>query len=136
MAAGSTSIRRFDREGRKTRIPVEDFAQLSGATRDTKYNSSLERIAKLVKEFCTFPALEKPKLARRLLFCFLTGKLWLDYFCGERLRLSPGQIDAILADFRSARSTWHEFIDRSHLPGPGKEAYHKLLGDRSERLGI
>jgi serine/threonine-protein kinase HipA len=66
-------IHRFDREGRHSRVPVEDFAQLSGATRDTKYDSSLERVATIVEEFCTFPAIEKPKLARRLLFCFLTG---------------------------------------------------------------
>ncbi len=66
-------VRRFDREGRSRRISAEDFAQLSGATRETKYDSSLERIAKVVEHFCTFPALEKPKLARRLLFCFLTG---------------------------------------------------------------
>jgi serine/threonine-protein kinase HipA len=66
-------VRRFDREGRRRRISVEDFAQLSGATRETKYDSSLERVARVVEEFCTFPALEKPKLVRRLLFCLLTG---------------------------------------------------------------
>ena len=66
-------IRRFDREGRDRRLHVEDFAQLSGATRDTKYESSLERVADIVEQFCTFPAIEKPKLARLLLFCFLTG---------------------------------------------------------------
>jgi len=31
-------IKRFDREGRD-RLPVEDFAQLSGESRDTKYDS-------------------------------------------------------------------------------------------------
>lgn len=66
-------IRRFDREGRGRRLHVEDFAQLSGATRETKYESSLERVAQLVETFCTFPALERPKLAKRLLFAFLTG---------------------------------------------------------------
>ena len=66
-------IRRFDREGRRRRLHVEDFAQLSGATRETKYESSLERVARLLETFCSFPALEKPKLARRLLFCFITG---------------------------------------------------------------
>ena len=66
-------IRRFDREGRNRRLHVEDFAQLSGATRETKYESSLERVAGIVEQFCTFPAIEKPKLARLLLFCFLTG---------------------------------------------------------------
>ena len=148
------AIRRFDREGRNKRISVEDFAQLSGATRDTKYDSSLERIGKVVDKFCTFPALEKPKLARRLLFCFLTGnedmhlknfsvivragvvslspaydllntdlvlekateetalplngkkknltrKLWLDYFCTERLGLPARQLDTFSPSERS-----------------------------------
>ena len=67
------AVRRFDREGRNRRLHMEDFAQLSGATRETKYESSLERVATIVEKFCTFPAIEKPKLARLLLFCFLTG---------------------------------------------------------------
>lgn len=67
------AIRRFDRAARGERLHVEDFAQLSGATRDTKYASSLEQIAKLVETHCSFPAVEKAELARRLLFCFLTG---------------------------------------------------------------
>jgi serine/threonine-protein kinase HipA len=66
-------IRRFDRAGRDERLHVEDFAQLSGATRDTKYASSLEQIAKLVETHCSFPAVAKAELARRLLFCFLIG---------------------------------------------------------------
>ncbi len=66
-------IRRFDRVGRNTRIPVEDFAQLQGATRDTKYDSSLERVVSTINEFATFPAIERRKLAKRILFCFLTG---------------------------------------------------------------
>jgi serine/threonine-protein kinase HipA len=66
-------VKRFDREGRTQRIHVEDFAQLSEATRETKYDSSLERVAQLVETYCSFPAIEKPKLAKRLLFCFLTG---------------------------------------------------------------
>ena len=66
-------IKRYDRVGRTGKIHVEDFAQLSGATRETKYDSSLERVVQLAEQFCTFPAIEKPKLAKRLLFCFLTG---------------------------------------------------------------
>jgi serine/threonine-protein kinase HipA len=66
-------VKRYDREGRTGKVHVEDFAQLSGATRVTKYDSSLERVVQLVEQFCTFPAIEKPKLAKRLLFCFLTG---------------------------------------------------------------
>jgi len=66
-------VRRFDRTGRKARLHQEDFAQLTGAGRETKYNSSLERVARVVETHCTFPAIEKARLARLLLFCFLTG---------------------------------------------------------------
>lgn len=66
-------IRRFDRIGRNARLHQEDFAQLVGAGRETKYNSSLEQVARVVETHCTFPAIEKAKLARLLLFCFLTG---------------------------------------------------------------
>lgn len=66
-------VKRYDREGRSGKVHVEDFAQLSSLTRETKYDSSLERVVQLVDEFCTFPAIEKLKLAKRLLFCFLTG---------------------------------------------------------------
>ena len=66
-------VKRYDRVGRTGKVHVEDFAQLSGATRETKYDSSLEQVVQLVEQFCTFPAIEKPKLAKRLLFCFLTG---------------------------------------------------------------
>ena len=36
-------VKCFDREGRR-RHPQEDFAQISGENRDTKYNSSMERL--------------------------------------------------------------------------------------------
>jgi len=66
-------VKRYDREGRSQKRHVEDFAQLSSLTRETKYNSSLEKVAQLIDQYCTFPAIERPKLAKRLLFCFLTG---------------------------------------------------------------
>ena len=65
-------VRRFDRRGRE-RLPLEDFAQLSGEGRDTKYDSSMEKVAAVVDRFCTFPAIERVKLFERVLFCFLTG---------------------------------------------------------------
>ena len=65
-------IKRFDREGR-SRVPLEDFAQLSGASRETKYDSSMEKVAAVVDRFCTFPAIERVKLFERTLFSFLTG---------------------------------------------------------------
>ncbi|MFC1823859.1 HipA domain-containing protein [Thermodesulfobacteriota bacterium] len=66
-------IRRFDRSGRNKKIPVEDFAQLSGKDRDTKYDSSMEQIISLIEQFCTFPAIEKLKLFNLTLFNYLAG---------------------------------------------------------------
>ncbi len=66
-------IKRFDRIGRKGKLHVEDFAQLGGRNRDTKYRSSMEQVARLVESFCTFPAVEKVKLLRLTLFSFLVG---------------------------------------------------------------
>jgi len=66
-------IKRFDREGHKDKVPVEDFAQLAGFTRDTKYNYSMEKLVLLLDEFCTFPVIEKAKLFRLVLFNFLVG---------------------------------------------------------------
>ena len=66
-------IKRFDRKGQKDKIPIEDFAQLAGLTRDTKYNYSMEKVVKLINAYCTFPAIEKVKLFKLVLFCFVTG---------------------------------------------------------------
>jgi serine/threonine-protein kinase HipA len=88
-------VKRYDRTGRSGKVHVEDFAQLCGETRDTKHNSTLERVANVVEDFCTFPAIEKAKLARRALFCFLTGnedmhlKNWSLMRDQGRVTLSP-----------------------------------------------
>lgn len=87
-------IKRFDREGRE-RVPLEDFAQLSGASRETKYNSTMEKAAAVVNRFCTFPAIERVKLFERTLFSFLIGNedMHLKNFSlisrRERVDLSP-----------------------------------------------
>lgn len=65
-------IRRFDRSGRR-KLAVEDFAQLAGLSRETKYDFSMERVASILDEFCTFPLIEKLKLFRLTLFNLLTG---------------------------------------------------------------
>ena len=66
-------IRRFDRTGRADKVPLEDFAQLLGCDRETKYSSSMEQVASILDRFCTFPALEKLKLFKLTLFNYLTG---------------------------------------------------------------
>jgi serine/threonine-protein kinase HipA len=65
-------IRRFDRVGEK-KIAVEDFSQLLGLNRDTKYNASMEKVAQVIDRYCTFPAVEKIKLFRLTLVNFLIG---------------------------------------------------------------
>ena len=182
-------VKRYDRVGRTGKVHVEDFAQLSGATRETKYDSSLERVVQLVEQFCTFPAIEKPKLAKRLLFCFLTGnedmhlknfsiwlqdgvvslspaydllnstlvlenakeesalplqgkkrkltkELWLDYFCKERLKLTPGQIDKVVKDLQKAMPAFDRLIGQSFLSEDRQLGYRAILHDRAKRLGL
>lgn len=182
-------VKRYDREGRSGKVHVEDFAQLSGATRETKYDSSLERVVQLVDQFCTFPAIEKPKLAKRLLFCFLTGnedmhlknfsvwvqdgvvsltpaydllnttlvlenakeesalpldgrkknlskKLWLEYFCKERLKLSEGQVSRIVNELKDAMPQFDQLIKQSLLSERLQLEYQKILHHRAKRLGI
>lgn len=66
-------IKRFDRKGQKDKLAVEDFAQLAGLSRDTKYNFSMEKLVKLIDEYCTFPAIEKARLFKIVLFNYLIG---------------------------------------------------------------
>ncbi len=66
-------IRRFDRVGRTGKIHVEDFAQVAGKSRDTKYNYSIEKVVGLIEKYCIFPMVEKMKLFRRVLFCWVCG---------------------------------------------------------------
>lgn len=67
-------IARFDRYGRSSRKrPVEDFAQLLGESRHTKYKGSMELVIQVIERYCTFPVLEKSKLFARTIFNFLVG---------------------------------------------------------------
>ena len=66
-------IKRFDRKGHIDKIPVEDFAQLAGLNRDTKYDYSMEKVVKLIDSYCTFPAIEKIKLFKLTIFNYLIG---------------------------------------------------------------
>ena len=66
-------IKRFDRKGHNDKIPVEDFAQLAGLNRDTKYEYSMEKVVNLIDSYCTFPAIEKIKLFKLTIFNYLIG---------------------------------------------------------------
>jgi serine/threonine-protein kinase HipA len=66
-------IKRFDRLPKKKKLPQEDFAQLLGATRSTKYHSNMEKVCEIVEAFCSFPALELENVFKLTLFSFLIG---------------------------------------------------------------
>lgn len=66
-------IKRFDRYSKGKKYATEDFAQLTGSSRDTKYDYTMEKLVKVIDEYCTFPAIEKADFFKRVLFCFITG---------------------------------------------------------------
>lgn len=66
-------IKRFDRISRKRKLAVEDFSQLLGMSRETKYDASMEKVAGVIEKYCTFPAIEKIKLFQLTLVNFLIG---------------------------------------------------------------
>ncbi|MDZ7635682.1 MAG: HipA domain-containing protein [Bacteroidales bacterium] len=88
-------VKRFDRKGQSEKIPVEDFTQLAGLSRETKYDYSLEKVVGLIDRFCTFPAIEKLVLFKLVIFGYLTGNddMHLKNFSviteDGRVRLSP-----------------------------------------------
>jgi serine/threonine-protein kinase HipA len=66
-------IRRFDRPKRSVKLAMEDFAQLTGRSRKSKYDSSMENLVRVIDRHCTFPQIERARLFRLSLFCFITG---------------------------------------------------------------
>jgi serine/threonine-protein kinase HipA len=132
-------IRRFDRAG-WAKLPVEDFAQLSGESRDTKYSSSTEKLIDVIDTYCTFPTLERMKLLDRLLFAFLTGnedmhlKNWSLVTRDDKVELSPAY-DLLNSTIPNPRSR-----DELALPLHGKKsnlrANHFWRYLAEERLGL
>ena len=114
-------IKRFDRKGRNKKIAVEDFSQLSGETRETKYNSSMEKVINIINKYCTFPAIEKIKLFRRTLFNFLIGNedMHLKNFSlisrNNKIELAPAY------DFLNTTIALNSTRDEIALPLDGKK---------------
>ncbi len=67
------ATRRFDRVARGHKLAMEDFGQLLGFSRETKYNASTERAVAAIDAHCTFPAIERAVFFRRVLVAFLMG---------------------------------------------------------------
>lgn len=66
-------IKRFDRVGHNKKLALEDFSQLSGKSRDTKYKSSMEQVIDIINQYCTFPKIECIRLFKLTLFNYLIG---------------------------------------------------------------
>ncbi|MCA0370048.1 MAG: HipA domain-containing protein [Proteobacteria bacterium] len=134
-------IARFDRPSTRTKLPLEDFAQLSQHTRQTKYDASMEQVVRIIDTFATFPMLEKEKLLRLTLFNFLVGNedMHLKNFSllreGDLVKLSPAYdlVNTTLALGRAAR----EELALPLLGKKNKLTSQDFLGYfAKERLGL
>ncbi|MDP8215446.1 MAG: HipA domain-containing protein [Candidatus Euphemobacter frigidus] len=120
-------IKRFDRIGSYGKIAVEDFAQLAGMTRKTKYNYSMEKVVNILDERCTFPAIEKVKLFKRSLFNFIVGNedMHLKNFSlitkEEKVELSPAYDFLNSFSANKALGKSEDEIEEIALPLRGKK---------------
>lgn len=64
--------RRFDRQ-KNEKIPLEDFCQITETQTADKYRSSLEKVARFLRQFSSQAGLDALSLFRLTLFCFLSG---------------------------------------------------------------
>lgn len=84
-------IKRFDREN-GSKVPVEDMNQLTGNLTSDKYYGSVEKVSKLIMEYCSFSMLEVIKLYKLVLFCYLTGNADMHLKNYSLLKESDGHI--------------------------------------------
>ncbi len=134
-------IRRCDRAGKAGKLATEDFAQLSGKDRSTKYGSSMEKLAVILDEHCTFPAVEKLKLFKRSLFSYLSGNedMHLKNISlirrGGKIELAPlyDHLNSSIALQAMGRSL--NDIDEVALPLRGKK-HHLTRRDWVDYYGI
>lgn len=66
-------IKRFDRLVKGQKLATEDFSQILGFSRETKYAASIEKLIGVLDKHCTFPLIEKIKFFRLIIFSFLIG---------------------------------------------------------------
>jgi len=115
-------IQRFDRVGRNKKIAVEDFAQLSGKDRETKYDSSMEQIISLIEKFCTFPAIEKLKLFNLTLFNYIVGN--------EDMHLK--NFSVIRRDFKVELSPAYDLLNSTIILNSKEELALPLHGKKNK----
>ncbi len=117
-------IKRFDRYGKNKKVAVEDFAQLAGMSRETKYDYSMEKLVIIIDRFCTFPAIEKVKLFRRTLFNFLTGN--------EDMHLK--NFSVIVRDDKVALSPAYDLLNTTIALSDPKEEIALPVGGKKNNL--
>ncbi|MFG4005103.1 phosphatidylinositol kinase [Flavobacterium aquidurense] len=115
-------IKRFDRYSKGRKLATEDFAQLTGNSRDTKYNFTMEKMIKVIDDFCTFPSIEKADFFKRALFCFITGN--------EDMHLKNFSLITRLG--KTTLTPAYDFLNSSiAIKSPQEEMALKLKGKKS-----
>lgn len=114
-------IKRFDRVGLGHKLAVEDFSQLLGYSRDTKYNSSMEKLITVIEKHCTFPKLEKVTFFRLTICNFLLGN--------EDMHLK--NFSLIRRDDKVQLSPAYDLVNSSILVPSGEELALPLAGKKS-----
>ncbi len=133
-------IKRFDRRGQKDKVAVEDFAQLAGKDRDTKYTYSMEKLVRLVDDYCTFPSIEKVRLFNLVLFNYLVGnedmhlKNYSRYFQGWQSGTLPGLRSPKHHHCFERRSGRNRIAPERGKEQPDSEYSGKLLRKRKVRF--
>ncbi len=117
-------IKRFDRLPGRKKLAVEDFAQLSNLDRDTKYNSSMENVAKVVAQYCSFPIVEFVKLFKLSVFNFLIGN--------EDMHLK--NFSLITRDNKITLSPAYDLLNSTSVTGNTKEEFALPLNGRKNNI--
>lgn len=117
-------IKRFDRLPKGNKLAVEDFSQLAGMTRDTKYNYSMEKIIALIDKYCTFPAIEKAELFKRTIINFLIGN--------EDMHLK--NFSLITRDEKIELAPAYDFVNTTIAIGNAKEEIALPLNGKKRNL--
>lgn len=130
--------KRFDRiNGNK--IQSEDMNQLTGNLTSDKYYGSVEKIGKLTDKYCTFNLLDKIKLFRQIIFCFITGNADMHLKNFSIIKKTDGHITLSPAyDMLSTKLVIPEDAEDTALTINGKKRNLKA-GDfyvLAERFGI
>jgi len=119
-------IKRFDRYGKNKKLSIEDFTQLAGKSRETKYDYSMEKLLTLIDTFCTFPVIEKVKLFRLTIFNFLIGN--------EDMHLK--NFSVIIRDNKVVLSPAYDLLNTTIVvPGTQEEIALPILGKKRNLSG-